>query len=318
LLNELLGRTNDRSNYLNLSDGGHFDNIGLYELVRRRCRYIIIGDGEQDAAYSFGSLASTLRRCRADFGVEIDLDFHRIRLAAGLSTVHSVIGSVTYPEVDAAGNNYQGIILYIKASVTGDEPEDIKEFRSRFLKFPHQSTGDQFFDEAQFESYRKLGFHIAESTFEQTPALAGGPAGALSGLFDKLHQRLYPPSPIAPGVATRHTEAYSALMARLAADADLRYLDAEVLPGATPSPLPTDPDVLRRGRFFCIDCIQLMENVYYDLGLNHERERMNPNNGGWIRVFQYWASQPEFKAAWAQAQATYNPLFQDFYNSLSS
>ena len=65
---------------MNLSDGGHFDNLGLYELVRRRCRYIIIGDGEQDGELTFGSLGGAIRKCRADFGVEIDIDPDPIRI----------------------------------------------------------------------------------------------------------------------------------------------------------------------------------------------------------------------------------------------
>ena len=316
LLNELLARTNDWSNYLNLSDGGHFDNIGLYELVRRRCLFIIVGDGEQDAEYSFGSLASTMRRCRADFGVEIDLDFDRIRAVSGRSTVHAVIGEVCYPERDANGNQYKGTILYIKASVTGDETEDIKEFRLRFPQFPHQSTGDQFFDEPQFESYRKLGFHIVESIFERIPRVSSAPDSALPKLFSNLRRKWYPPSLAADGVATQHAAAYSALMARLAADPDLRYLDSQVLIGAAFHPRPMNRKTLRRGWFFCNDCIQLMENVYFDLKLNQERERSNPNVGGWMSVFNHWKSQPEFIATWQQAQKNYNPLFQDFYNSL--
>ena len=74
LFAELLGQTTARSKFVNLSDGGHFDNLGLYELVRRRCRYIIICDSEQDGDLTFGSLGGAIRKCRADFGVEIDIN----------------------------------------------------------------------------------------------------------------------------------------------------------------------------------------------------------------------------------------------------
>ena len=78
MLGELFGITSTSSNYVSLSDGGHFENLGIYELVRRRCRYIIVGDAEQDGDFTFGGLGSAIRRCRADFGVEIDIDISAI------------------------------------------------------------------------------------------------------------------------------------------------------------------------------------------------------------------------------------------------
>src|SRR5262249_25666466 len=103
LFNELTGQTDDRSSYLNLSDGGHFDNIGLYELVRRRCRLIIIGDGEQDPGLNFGSLAGAIRECQTDFGVTVDLDLRSIQETNGLSRAHCVMGAIAYPEPDPTG-----------------------------------------------------------------------------------------------------------------------------------------------------------------------------------------------------------------------
>ena len=101
LIAELLGQTTARSKFVNLSDGGHFDNLGLYELVRRRCRYIIIGDAEQDPDLTFGSLGGAIRKCRADFGVEIDINPNPIRLDDGFSRAHCVVGTITYPEKDS-------------------------------------------------------------------------------------------------------------------------------------------------------------------------------------------------------------------------
>src|SRR4029077_1785920 len=100
LLSELFAQTNARSKYVNLSDGGHYDNLGLYELVRRRCRYIIIGDGEQDGDLTFGSLGAAIRKVRADFGVEISIDPHLIRLQGAHSPMHCVVGTIMYPEQD--------------------------------------------------------------------------------------------------------------------------------------------------------------------------------------------------------------------------
>ena len=74
LLSELFAQSNGRSRYVNVSDGGHFDNLGLYELVRRRCRYIVVCDSEADPDLAFEGLGGAIRKCRADFGVEITLD----------------------------------------------------------------------------------------------------------------------------------------------------------------------------------------------------------------------------------------------------
>ena len=74
LARELFGFVDESSRYLNLSDGGHFENLGIYELVRRRCRYIIAIDGEADPDYRFESLGGAVRKCRTDFGIEIRID----------------------------------------------------------------------------------------------------------------------------------------------------------------------------------------------------------------------------------------------------
>ena len=79
----------------------------------------------------------------------------------GATTVsrHHAIGSIRYDTVDATAA--AGTLLYLKASLTGDEPRDIQDYAARHPAFPHEPTSDQFFDEAQFESYRRLGEHVA-------------------------------------------------------------------------------------------------------------------------------------------------------------
>jgi hypothetical protein len=312
LVAELLGMTRSDSNYLNLSDGGHFDNLGLYELVRRRCRYIIIGDGEQDPAYSFGSLAGTIRRCRADFGVDIELDFDRIRQTDGLSKVHAVTGRVIYRERNSAGERETGTILYVKASVTGDEPEDIREFRSRFAEFPHQSTGDQFFDEAQFESYRQLGLHTAISIFEGI-----GTNLSIKALFHELEESWHPPSTVAAGVTTRLADTWSDLLGRLSSDPALQALDPAFCVGDSRGPKP-DEAGQRRIRLFCVECIQLMENVYTDLNFESRQQWNNPANGGWHTLFHHWGHHPTILEAWERIRHLYNPRFRKFFEALRS
>jgi hypothetical protein len=170
LLAELFGMTNIRRSYVYLSDGGHFENLGIYELVRRRCPLIIACDGEQDGAMSFGGLGNAIRKCRMDFGVEIEIDPTPIALNAnGLSTQQFAVGTIRYPERDPiTKERVTGTLFYLKSSMTGREPVDLLEYRRREPAFPHQSTGDQFFDESQFESYRKLGYTVGSG------ALAAG------------------------------------------------------------------------------------------------------------------------------------------------
>ncbi|NMH26894.1 hypothetical protein G6047_02515 [Flavobacterium sp. SE-s28] len=167
LLKDLIGKSNIDDDYVYLSDGGHFDNMGLYELVRRRCHYIVLGDGEQDEDSICEGLANAIRRCRIDFGVEIVIDVDKVTPKGkenGLSPKHLVKGKLFYPN-----NPVPGTIIYIKSSVTGKEATDVREYRLRNPKFPQESTGDQFFDEAQFESYRKLGYESIKDSADLLP-----------------------------------------------------------------------------------------------------------------------------------------------------
>lgn len=157
LLKELFGLINEKSAYVNVSDGGHIENLGIYELLRRRCKYIIACDAEADPNMHFEGLAKLIRYARIDLSIDIDIDLDALRKGEdGLSNKHCAFGTIRY------GGNETGYLLYIKSSLSGDENEYIREYRSENEDFPHESTGDQFFDEAQFEAYRALGYHIAD------------------------------------------------------------------------------------------------------------------------------------------------------------
>jgi hypothetical protein len=188
LMSELFGYAGTTRKYVNLSDGGHFENLGLYELVRRRCKYIIVCDAEQDEGYAFEGIANAIRKCRVDFGVVITLQTNGINPtdAKHTSTVHAAMGTISYPGLEGCGR-----LIYVKASVTGDEPIDVLEYRQRFPGFPHQSTGDQSFDESQFESYRMLGLHIAGVTVSPWPVGATGFNGPENSLaFDAVARNI--------------------------------------------------------------------------------------------------------------------------------
>ena len=159
LLKELAASTTDESNYIYLSDGGHFENLAIYELVRRRCKFIIACDGDADQGMTFGDLGNCIRKCRSDFGVEITIDVEPLRPQGDdkLAKAHAVLGSIRYPAFGGEPPILDGKILYIKPTITKNVPRDAMAYRAEHADFPDQSTGDQWFDESQFESYRRLG-----------------------------------------------------------------------------------------------------------------------------------------------------------------
>jgi len=160
LLAELFGGANDSSGFVMISDGGHVETLAAYELIRRRCRVIIISDGECDPALTFGGLGTLIRMCEVDFGVRIAIDVSSIRAERGWSSRRWAVGRIVY------GNGVpDGVLVYLKASMTGLENTSVLQYKSSHPAFPHESTGDQFYGEDQFESYRHLGREIALEAF---------------------------------------------------------------------------------------------------------------------------------------------------------
>ncbi|MEJ2592156.1 MAG: patatin-like phospholipase family protein, partial [Candidatus Thiodiazotropha sp.] len=165
LLNELTSSTHENSDFVYVSDGGHFENLALYELVRRRCRYIIVCDAGCDPDYSFEDLGNAIRNCKVDLGIDIEIDTRGIKPdpTTGLSRSHCAVGTINYERVDPTRAVAQGYLLYVKASMTGSEPADVGQYAAQHPAFPHESTGDQWYTESQFESYRTLGLHAMSS-----------------------------------------------------------------------------------------------------------------------------------------------------------
>ncbi|MCA9064024.1 MAG: GMC family oxidoreductase N-terminal domain-containing protein [Planctomycetaceae bacterium] len=188
ILNEWLARfPGPWQRYWHLSDGGFFENLGAYELIRRRIPRIIICDAGADPNYEFEDLANLVRKARIDFGATIepftedDLDNHvsnvdRTHYLGTLEQLHpSADGNVRPRHATLLWVRYddeqkpRSVILYIKASANGDESEDIRNYRRVHEEFPHEATADQFFTESQWESYRALGEHIGQGLFEKNP-----------------------------------------------------------------------------------------------------------------------------------------------------
>ena len=183
LFREMLGGLTADRPTVNLSDGGHFENLGIYELVRRRCRLIIASDAECDPKYEFGGLADAIRMVLIDFGTQIEMD--------GLDSIrrgdkHHAIGTIRYRD------GQEGRLIYLKASLRGDSTLNaalpsgaymtspyrtdnagydvnpyVARYRAAHPDFPQETTSDQFFDEEQFECYRALGYEVATSALRK-------------------------------------------------------------------------------------------------------------------------------------------------------
>ena len=202
LLNEMFGRTTDEGNYVYLSDGGHFENLGLYEMVRRRCRYIVISDAGCDPDFGFEDLGNAVRKISIDLGVPIEI--MKLELLPKRSkdgkiapdAAYHAFGVINYPQADGAGE--PGYLIYVKPGLHGNEAAGIRAYAGSHADFPHESTGDQFFSESQFESYRALGYDIMDGLLTRAQKAATPSDGTLKGLFAAVENLQSPSAPAAP------------------------------------------------------------------------------------------------------------------------
>ena len=170
ILNELFGRKSADNPYVYLSDGGHFENLGIYEMVQRRCHRIVVSDAACDPEHRFEDLANAVRKIRIDMGIPIEFPAG-LEIALGAGASHHAIGVIKYGVIDRGAPD--GTLIYLKASLSGDEPIDVLNYGKSHPEFPNESTADQWFTEAQFESYRALGQHMVESLGGGGPVAAG-------------------------------------------------------------------------------------------------------------------------------------------------
>jgi len=184
LLRESLSQTNDLGSYCYLTDGGHFDNTGLYSLIERGCRYIVLVDNGADPEPCFADVGEAIRRCRIDFRAEIVLDTRVFRPADGTAAgVHVVCGRIRYDAghlrrlgwKNTSGPQTVGRLVWLKPTVLPTDSGDVRQYKLENKEFPQQSTSDQWYDESQFESYRKLGELSGRAAF--CPATLAEPLG---------------------------------------------------------------------------------------------------------------------------------------------
>ncbi|WP_133791965.1 patatin-like phospholipase family protein [Paraburkholderia silvatlantica] len=170
LMDELMGEFDGpRGRRWYLTDGGHFENTGAYELLRRKLKFIVLIDNGCDPEYQFGDIANLIRRARVDFGAEIREPRTRLPLPSWfrLNPAHIALSigefrrkrkflALQFAVTFANGTN--GQILVIKPRVTSAAPADVREYRKQNPSFPNETTANQFFDDVQWESHRELGY----------------------------------------------------------------------------------------------------------------------------------------------------------------
>lgn len=171
---------NEHEQFLELTDGAHFDNSGLYELIRRRVKLIFLVDASEDKDFNFANLASALERIRADFAVQIRFGKYGLELQDLLhdpDKQHAFSKKLEFAErgFAVARIDYQphednkpkddedGMLVIIKSTMIEELPADVLGYKSAHEDFPDETTVDQFFDEFQLEAYRELGYRIARA-----------------------------------------------------------------------------------------------------------------------------------------------------------
>jgi hypothetical protein len=179
LFYEAFGQTTDQSHYVYLSDGGHFENLALYEMVRRRCRFIVAIDAGCDLDFAFEDLGNAVRKIYIDLGIRIrfeGLEALRNHPSAfdgdPTKIPYFAIGTIDYKDADGSEEGNNGYVLYIKPAYHGTEGAGIRSYATANRKFPHEPTADQWFTESQFESYRSLGVEIGNRVLGEPAAKA--------------------------------------------------------------------------------------------------------------------------------------------------
>ena len=301
---ELFGGATDKSDFLMISDGGHFENLGVYELVKRRCRVIIASDAECDPHLAFEGLGTLIRVCEVDFGARIVIDVGSLRThqESPWSSNRCAVGRIEYSDGEV------GLLIYLKASMTGNEDTAILQYKAIHPDFPHETTGDQFYGEDQFESYRWLGWDVAHRAFatvideekdldtdHDIPALAEKLAQTCSPTLERV------------GEFTDQTERLMGLWEQVRKSPELKALDKGMVGNAWPADAPYS---FRSQFYVCVEMIQLMENVYLDLNLEETWE--HPDNNGWQVMFRTWSKSPELQRVWEMTCPIFGLRFRYF------
>lgn len=171
LVGEMLGRfRGDTGSAWYLTDGGHFENTAAYALLRERCRLIVLADCGADPLYRFEDLENLVRKARVDLGAEIQFlkpdcaappaPFGGFGSLSDLASPHSD-ACLALAEIRYAGGA-TGHLVLVKPNMSCGLPVDLLNFKASNPAFPQQTTADQSYDEAQWESHFVLGREIGQ------------------------------------------------------------------------------------------------------------------------------------------------------------
>lgn len=168
ILREALGLNSLGQRYVYVTDGGHFENLGLVELLRRGCAQIVCLDAAGGQPTDFGTISEAIALAQSDLGVEIGIDLAPLKPKSDgdndeCESDH-VCGSIRFP------NGETGVLVFARAAMPKDAPQDTKGYKQYDSRFPHHSTADQFFNERIFEAYRGLGAHAGRGCVESLKA----------------------------------------------------------------------------------------------------------------------------------------------------
>lgn len=163
LIREAFSQCDISADAVYVTDGGHFENLGVYELLRRRAKLIVCVDAGCDPNFEFQDLLNLQAKARSDFGVEIEIsgleDLVSDKNDRRASTWFKP-WNIVYSRTDSGAHDEVGVLIYCKSTLTGTEPADLLAYRRRVPSFPHINTINQWFAESAFEAYRSLGLHI--------------------------------------------------------------------------------------------------------------------------------------------------------------
>jgi hypothetical protein len=188
---EVFGQATEMRRYVYLSDGGHVDNLGLYEMVRRRCRCILVSDASYDPDCTYGDLGDAVRKIEIDLGIRIRFDRlgrKRSLKKEEIQYPDFAVGIIDYKNsVGGDGTEDDGYIIYVRPSYLGTESIGVVAYAETHADFPHQVTRGRVLSEGQFESYRKLGFETMERVLAEASVRALGKAPTIAELAQALH-----------------------------------------------------------------------------------------------------------------------------------
>jgi len=301
---------------VHLSDGGHFENTGIYELVRRHCRYIIASDCGQDEGSNHDDIGNAIRKVRQDFGVDIELELRDCGPDAdGVAPQPITVGTIHYGPAD------KGILIVIKPLLTADAPPDVRQYANRNRHFPNETTGDQFYDDAQWEAYRRLGKHIGMSMVAKTAQLHGDVGGRpTTENTIQMMSRVWAPVPADMQenflTLTERVYRFEADCMRLAP----RWLHAQIYSDlvTTDSRIAEqlcqaearDVDGMMRAVSVIVSLLQLMEDVWH--GARLEEAVHHPLAAGWMSYFHRWTRTKAVRDAWPLLSPMYSLGFRRF------